>query len=261
MALISMCCYDTPENGKTWMTKKTLESIERTTDLTKHRLVIIDQNSVSETRKTIKSFCRRHSNALAIYLPENIGTARGINKAIEARANDEYFIKMDNDVVFGRECWADAMELVMQREPNLGILGLKRKDCIEHPRNKNPFYKSELRMAYKQPDEQWNVIELVKHVMGTCQMFSPALLISLGYMYQMEGLYGYDDVLMSLRSELAGYLNAFLHGYPIEHIDVETTEYAKWKLGYAQQMGPRYSRVKKEFESGERPVYCGPQDK
>lgn len=220
MALIIMCCHDTDENGRSAFTMQTISSIFKTVDVSldrKHRLIIVDNNSCEKTKNHLSKI--RGMFVKTIDLPENMGTARGVNKALSLRRPGEYCIKVDNDVVIHQTGWPDQMEDVMRRMPQIGILGLKRVDLQESPTNQNPDYRSRFIEVPHEPGQRWRVVEECKQVMGTCTMLSPQLLDKVGFYYQMGGLYGFDDSLMCVRSNVAGFMNCFLHGIDIDHID------------------------------------------
>ena len=113
---------------------------------------------------------------------------------------------MDNDVVIHQAGWVEKLEACIERDPQIGIIGLKRKDCIESP-DRTDFYKSELMMLPHIPGEEWLIVEKVNHVMGTCQMYNSKLIDRIGGLYQMDGLYGFDDSLAAVRCKLAGFYN------------------------------------------------------
>ncbi|KKL70068.1 hypothetical protein LCGC14_2108670, partial [marine sediment metagenome] len=56
MALIGMAVHSTPENNRLQYTKRTLESLERTVDWDKHRLIIVDNNSCEEMHQVYEEF-------------------------------------------------------------------------------------------------------------------------------------------------------------------------------------------------------------
>lgn len=265
MSLISMCCHDTVENGRSEFTEKTLSSLRVTVDWTKHRLFIIDNNSCDKTKSILK---RVYHDGLfnplpweSITLPQNIGTAEALNLAWKHRKPGEHCIKIDNDVVINHKGWVEQMEQVIERDPLIGQVGLKRKDCIESPfRDLNDWYHSELKMLPHEPGQPWIIVEEVNHVMGTCVMHSSALLDKVGYLKQ-PGLYGFDDCFMSLRSQLAGFRNVFLPHIDIDHIDPGGTDYQKWKQESAGRDMEQYNRDVQRYKSGELSVYYNPFEK
>jgi GT2 family glycosyltransferase len=165
---------------------------------------------------------------------------------------------MDNDVLIYQPNWVDLLCEVVQRDPSLGVVGLKRKDLAESPLSDVPFYKSSLRMLPHEPGQRWLVVEEVLHVMGTCQLYSSALLDKIGYLLQ-PGVYGFDDALSSLRAHLTGFKTVFLHGVEIDHIDPGGTRYTAWKAEYAEQQMAAYGKLAQEFKDKKRSVYCSEQ--
>lgn len=251
MSLIAVAVYDTEENKRAELTEKTIESIISTVDFSKHRLIIIDNASCQKTKDLLKYFN-------TITLEDNIGTAEAINIAWRERKKGENCIKMDNDVVIKVKGWVDEMDEAIAMDPSLGQVGLKRKDCWEYPEHENAEWRSQLLMLPHKPGERWIVAEQCKHIIGTCVMHSSALLDKVGYLYQ-PGLYGYDDVLMSWRSHLAGFKNVFLPHIEIDHIDPGDTPYQGWKEKHSGQYSKLVSDIVDEYISGKRTLYYEPQ--
>lgn len=273
MALIVMAVHDTEENGRSRFTEDTLFGpderfansglgIQQTVDLIKHRMIIVDNGSCEETKLILQRFVEQtkwgeYPRVTVIPNPTNIGTARAVNKGIAFRKPGEYVIKMDNDVLIHERGWVDKMEEVMKRMPNLGVLGLKRKDVLESPYAINTDQRSRLLEVPHNHGEPWYVVEDCKHVMGTCTMLSPDLLDKVGFFYQCGGLYGFDDSLMCVRSNVAGFLNCFLHGIEIDHIDPGGDAYTEWKFKAAGEMLTKYAAEEAAYRSGIKSVYHG----
>ena len=259
MALIAMAIYDTPENYRADMTRQTLESLVKTVDFARHRAVLIVNEATDKTIDAIIAFCQAiGKSAQVIYLQENIGTARAINKAWLTREPGENAIKMDNDVVIHSAGWVDEMEEAIQADPKIGIIGLKRKDCWENPAHESDFYRSELMMLPHKPGEPWIVVERVNHVIGTCQMYSAELLDKIGYLYQ-PGLYGWDDVLAAERCKAAGFYSCFLPHFRIDHIDPGATPYQGWKERIAWDGKEDVDRLRDGYKNGTISIYYGPE--
>jgi GT2 family glycosyltransferase len=249
MALISLAVWDTEENNRTEYTAKTLETLYLTVNTRKHRIIIVDNGSCEATQKLLNKAARIE----VIRLHENIGTAKAVNKAWQLRKPNENCVKMDNDVVIHSRDWVEDMERAIRLDPTIGIVGLKRKDCWEEP-SRTDFYKSSLEMLPHIPGEPWLVVERVNHVMGTCQMFSSALLDKIGYLYQPR-LYGFDDALAAIRCQVAGFYSCFLPHIEIDHIDTGATAYQGWKEKHAGEDMVEYNRLKNGYLSGTIPVY------
>lgn len=253
--LIAMAVYDTKENQRTDLTRRTLASLERTVDWEQHRLFISDNGSCSATHAVYKEAGFPFE---VIYNGTNLGTANAVNRAWRHRYEGEHCVKMDNDVVIHQSGWVDWMVDVFDRDPEIGICGLKRKDLEESPWNDAPWFKSKVYMLPHEKGQRWLVVEEVQHVMGTCQAYSSALLDKIGYLNQ-PGVYGYDDALASVRAEVAGFKRVFLHGFEIDHLWTGLEEYTKWKRGQAGKYGGEYQEMRRQYQAGERPVYCEPQ--
>lgn len=252
-----MAVFDTPENGRDKFTRQTLESLTQTVDFSKHRIFIIVNGGTEETHAAIADFGNKVGPALeVIYNTENIGTARAINKAWAFRNPGEMCVKMDNDVVIHRAGWLEEMEECIARMPQIGIIGLKRKDLAESPNSREPQFRSALLEVPHKPGENNLYVEVVQHVMGTCHGFNPALLDKIGYLCQ-PGVYGYDDSLAAVRCNKAGYLNCFLIGVQIDHIDPGGDPYTATKQAQAMADMAEYNRIKAGIINGKIPVYCG----
>jgi GT2 family glycosyltransferase len=225
----------------------------------KHKVIIINNGSTClKTNEYLKDMEYENSqNFHVIWQPENIGTAAAINQAWRHREPGQHCIKMDNDVIIHSETWIDDMVEAIEREPQIGIIGLKRKDCWEHPTHENPDLRSQLIMLPKKGHERWMVVERVFHVMGTCQMYNSALLDKIGYLYQ-PGLYGYDDVLAAHRCHKADMMSVFLPHIDIDHIDPGDTPYQTWKERTAGEKTNEVVRIAAQYRSGERSIYYNP---
>jgi GT2 family glycosyltransferase len=257
-SIISMAVFDTLENKRSEYTERTLKSILNTVDLYRHKLVIIDNNSCFKTKSIFSEFIHNsendHLNVEVITLPENIGTARAINKAWKLREPGQNCIKMDNDVVINQSGWVEAMEEAIERDPKIGIVGLKRKDLAEHPESEISWYKSALYFLAHEPGQSWIPFEEVQHVMGTCQMYNSVLLDKIGYLNQ-PGIYGFDDSLASFRARVAGFITGFLPHVQIDHIDVGDNPYIQVKRDLAGAGMDAYNKLIQEYANGTRPVY------
>jgi GT2 family glycosyltransferase len=253
MALIAMAVYDTDENKRTEQTEACLHSLVRRLKEFKHRVVIIDNNSCLTTKKVLQIF-QNVTKSTVITLTENIGTARAINKAWVLRQPGEHCVKMDNDIVVNHYDWVDELEEAIRRDPAIGQVGLKRKDCWEWPGHEHADWRSELHMLPHKPGEPWQIVEKVKHVIGSCVMHNAALLDKVGYLYQ-PSLYGYDDVIMSHRTHLAGYYSCFLPHINIDHIDPGDTPYQGWKERHSAEQTQLVIDLVHEMYNGTKPIY------
>ncbi len=261
MALVAVAIYDTPENGRDEYTERFLDSILRPKMSehldTRHRFVFVINAATTRTLDNLAEFARRHRNPVqVITMPENVGTARAINQAWKLRQPGENAVKMDNDIEIHAYDWLEKMEEALQRDPKIGLIGLKRKDCCQHPSHPDEFYRSTLHIIPENPipGHPWMVVEKTADVMGTCTMFSSACLDAIGYLWQ-PGLYGFDDVMACERVRKAGFDTAFLHGIEIDHIDNGGNEYQKWKERSAMMDSPTFHEAREAVREGRLPVY------
>lgn len=261
MALIAIAVYDTEENGRHAYTKATLLSLMFNNDIdwSKHRLFVVNNNSCKKTEIFLDGLVYNHSYLTVIHLPENVGTAKAINRAWSYRKPGEHLIKMDNDVVVHKEGWVDVMEEVINMgdriSPPIGILGLKRKDLIESP-HRTDYYQSQLMQIPHYTGERWHTIEIINHCMGTCQMYHHKLVDRIGGLEQLGGIYGLDDTIASAKSILAGFCNAFLNYIEIDHIDTgENQEYLKFKSDYVSSKFGELNQLLLEYKNGQRDLF------
>lgn len=250
-----MAIYDQEGTGRTEITAKVLNQIHRTVNWARHRMILVDNNSCQAT-KDVLSFYDKMSSISVVTLPSNIGTAKAINKAWARRKAGEHCIKMDNDCFIHYDNWIEEMEAAVELDPSIGIVGLKRKDLAEHPQAEG-HYKSTLEMLPHEPGQPWKVVEIVDHVIGTCQLYSGLMLKEFGYLNQPR-LYGFDDSLACRRSQLLGYRNAFIPWIEIDHIDppgVRDQPYTHWKYKVSGEDHVAFSKLVEEYKSGKRPLY------
>lgn len=253
MALIAMAVHDTEENQRAKYTKQTLESLIETVDLNKHKLYLINNNSCKETQDLLNKYCWINTllNIYVIDNTENLGTAKAINQAWYLSDKGETLVKMDNDVVINNYGWVEDMETAM-RLGGYGIVGLKRKDLMQHP-NAKDNWKTQLKMLPHQKGEPWIVVEESEDIMGTVQMFNPSLINKMGGLMQ-AGVYGFDDTLACIRAKLLGYKLAFLPHIDIDHIDVGGDAYTEWKRKYAADKTKEFYEIKQGLINGSIPI-------
>ena len=262
MALIAMAVYCTEENQKDELFDRTLFSLCNTVNFKNHRIILSINSSTEKTLKAIDvvSDVLRLQYGAALHVihnDTNIGTAEAINKAWKLRKEGENCIKMDDDVLIYNPNWIEQMEEAIARAPQIGIIGLKRKDCIESVEHEDEYFRSKLWQLPHVGGQRWVTVEEVHHVMGTCQMYSSALLDKIGYLYQPK-LYGWDDVLASARSRAAGFKNVFLPHIEIDHIDEGKTPYQAWKEKHAGEDFPLIHKLMDGYKNGTESIYYNP---
>lgn len=254
-----MAVFDTAENGRTNLTQQTLDCLLKTVNWHRHRITIVNNASCPESEMAINAFCYRvngvnEDSAKALHLTENIGTARAINAGWKERKQGEHCIKIDNDVVIHANGWVDEMEDAIKRFPQIGIIGLKRKDLLECTTYPDENFRSHLVQLPHEPVQTWITIEQVRGVMGTCVMVNSALIDRIGYLSQPT-VYGFDDSIYSCRSSVAGFVNCFLPHINIDHIDPGGNDYTEWKRRHAGETMRQAEALISEYMNGQRPLY------
>lgn len=259
MSLICAVVYDTVENKRTDITKQFLSSLRETVNWDNHRLIIVDNSSCDDTKQLFHdtAFYTPMPKWTVIFSEANIGTSRALNLALKERYVNEDFIKIDPDIIINQSGWVEKMEQAIERDPKIGIVGLKRKDLIQSPWHDDDNYKSELIMLPHTTGQRWITVEKTNDIIGSCTMFNSAMLDKVGYSWQ-PGLYGYEDVLMSHRSRLEGFYNCFLNHIEIDHLDNGEPSYQNWKHAHSAEhtaaMHGAYSRYL-NANSGYEPFY------
>lgn len=242
MSLLMMCAYCTEENGKLEYLKQTLESMFDTVDFfSKHRLIIINNSTYQPAIDYLNAFKDPNLNWTILHQSINLGTAEGINLALKTRKPSEYCIKCDDDWSTETIGWIDILEATMTEHPEIGILGLKRDDVYGN---------------FDKQGELWYNDD----IFGTCTMYNPVMLDKkVGYLAQ-PSLYGYDDVLISVRSMVAGFKNAFRVDIPIKNLDTKPTAYTEWKKREAGVYLQEVSALCEMYRNGTLDVYYNPYE-
>jgi len=254
--LIAVAVYSTLENQKDECLYKMLCSLRETVDLNKHKLGLSINSYTGKTLDILKEF--DEIITYKIFNDENIGTAEAVNKIWKLRKEGQHCVKLDDDVIWYQKGWVEIMKQAIERDRSIGIIGLKRKDCCEKTNNPDPDYRSELIQLPQTPGERWIVVEKAKHIMGTCCMFNSDLLNKIGYLYQAGAKYGYDDVMASWRSQIAGFKNVFLFQIEIDHIDNGNTPYQGWKERHAGEYTQQVIKEVNEMIAGTKSIYYNP---
>lgn len=222
MSLIVQCAYCTEENGKLKYLKECLESLFDTTNMDRHTLIIINNSPFAEAKEYLANLLLLKPFKL-ITPKTNLGTAGGINLGLRERKTAQVCLKCDDDLTWGQNGWADELEDTIKEKPEIGILGLKRDDVYGEMIEDGKFL--------------W-----CHDIFGTCTAYNPLMLDKVGYLVQISNFYGYDDTLISVRSEVAGFKNAFMKDIKITNLDLVETEYTRWKRReagiYLGEVGP-----------------------
>jgi GT2 family glycosyltransferase len=258
--LIAMAVYSTEENKKDECLEKTLASLQRTVDYKKHKIRLSVNAYTDKTKEIIERYTELGVIDFVFYNPSNLGTAEAINKIWNMRDKGQHCIKMDDDIVIESSGWVDILVECLERNPNIGQIGLKRVDCSETTWHPDPFHRSELIMLPHEPGQRWLSVDKVHHVMGSCVLHNSALLDKVGFLRQF-GQYGFDDCIMSYRSMISGFINCHYPHILIHHIDEGKTEFQTWKEKFSASKFPEFYALVDRLLSKEESCYYNPFEK
>lgn len=250
-----MVVFSTEENGKDKYLERTLESLQRTVNFKDNRLILSINGFTDETNKIVSNYSTIISEV--IVNNSNLGTAEALNHVIKRRKAKENVVKIDDDIVISQSYWVDIMQEAIEIDNRIGIIGLKRKDLIQHPDHPDPQFKSHLISLPHIPGHRWVTIERTADIMGSCTMFNYRLIDKIGYSRQ-PGKYGFEDNLYCHRSHLAGFYNCFAVGIEIDHIDEGQTPFQKWKEKHSGDLFPEYHALVHRMIKGEESIYYNP---
>jgi GT2 family glycosyltransferase len=253
--LICIAVFDTIENKRTEYTIQTYESLVKNINSKTTKVVFIDNDSCKKTKDFLAKVCINDTFNL-ITSKTNLGTAEGINLGIHQYSKKgDYIIKMDNDIVVYQYGWPDILARCIQKDNNIGILGLKRKDLDNQTDSKD--YPTFLKSLPHIKGEHWDNIEVCEDIIGSCTMYNPLLLEKVGYLWQI-GVYAFDDVFMSARSLVAGFYNAFYPSIEIDNLDDGKNPYTQWKQRYAGMYLSKIKGIIDDYQFCRRSIYYNP---
>ena len=89
--------------------------------------------------------------------------------------------------------------------------------------------------------------------MSNVQMMTSKLLDQLKFLYQ-PSVYGWDDVSLCLRTELAGFAIIFIPHIRIVHIDTGENPYTQEKIKIATESAKQNAQIMSEYQNGTRPI-------
>jgi len=238
------------------MHQQCFDSLFETADPALYSLFIIDNGSKDGTVDYLRTLTHPNIEDI-VYLPENVGTARGLNRGWKiAHQRGQYPGKLDGDNIFYDKGWLRKMLYVLEATEDVGLVGLKRRDLEEKPNHNSEQFRTRL---FTLPSGQ--VIEISNHVIGTCWLVNNSLLDAIGGLAQ-PGVYGLDDALYCLRAKLAGFVVCFVPDVAIEHIDPGESkypEYTLWKIEQATEAiyGGEYNAWCEGYKNGTRSINEG----
>lgn len=251
MALIVTAVYDTEENGRTGMTIKCLTQL-RNTLADGDKTAVYDNGSCLKTRDALDGM---KSDGIIDYLhhgEENIGISRAVNFLFKRYSTPDG-IKggMDSDCFIHDKGWTDIAREVFRRSPGIGLIALKE------PLDPEYVEPGEIEFVLDDKKNYWILIEHARWPLGVCQLYRPELIEKIGYLTQPAPLYGFSDILLSIRAEIAGFKTVYLPHIRIDHIHEAMCSYQLFKHKCGADYIGEFEKMKNGYISGELDIYYG----
>nr|WP_157684556.1 glycosyltransferase [Cytobacillus praedii] len=195
-------------------TKQCLESIRKYTDRDTYELIIIDNNSVDDT----KEWLLKQDDIRVIINKENLGFPRGCNQGIEI-AKGENILLLNNDVIV-TENWLSNMVNSLYSEDRIGAVGPVTNSAAYY--TAIPVEYSNLNEMHnfaqdfnKSDSEKWE--ERLK-LIGYCMLIKRDVVDKIGLLDERFTPGNFEDDDYSVRIRQAGYKlllckDTFIHHY------------------------------------------------
>lgn len=230
-------------------TRRTLEGLEATTDLSQVEIAIVDNASEDGAGDVVREFANRLGMVRAHHLDENIGCPRALNLALRRhRKPGQPVMKLDNDAVILTDGWlgkvrrlAEGDRVAMVSAHWDSVLGSNDSRLI---RNLGGW----LDLALYQ----------VGVVVGHCVWHSGAFMDRVGYfdVLHPDHLYGFEDLLMSAKARVDGWAMLVWEGWRVRNIQ-RRNALGERKDAHVTAMRPHYNDRLWALRRG-RTVWTGP---
>ena len=179
-------------------TKKCIASIlETTTDNIPFMITVVDNGSSDETQEYLKKIHNEGKINTLILLGENIGIAKAQNIGWKMFEDIPFEAKIDNDIVFNKKGWLDAIVNTFEKSTKIGALGYQcTDDRAEYP-------------IIKENDTEYRVKN--GNIGGACFFVPKHVKDQLGFWNEsIQKFYGEEDSDYGWRITCAGYKNAYM---------------------------------------------------
>jgi len=208
-----------------------LNSIYHTHNVSKYEIIVVDNNSKDGSVELVKN---EFPNVKLLENNQNLGFTRANNQAIKiARGN--YILLLNNDTVVTNAYCFDRMIELMEKKPQVGILGCKLlypdgtlQSCGESFPSVWGIFKSQILFAKtwkrfgknKREDDHFKEIDFI---CGACLVTRKEILDQVGLFKEEYFMYG-EDVEFCYRVHKAGYDIGVLTDESIVHLHSKSTE-------------------------------------
>ncbi len=100
------------------LTKDCIESIRKYTDRASYEIVVVDNNSVDDTR----NWLREQKDLIVVYNDENVGFPKGCNIGIKASSKENDILLLNNDTIVTTN-WLNNLQTCLYSDQKIGAVG------------------------------------------------------------------------------------------------------------------------------------------
>lgn len=198
-------------------TKQCIPNIRKTASKTiPYMITVVDNNSTDGTQEHLLTLQEHGLIDNLILLNENIGVAKAQNLGWKLSEDVQFYGKVDNDVLFEKEGWLDALINTLNKTEKIGALGYQ---CKEDSANYHIVIDKNVRYRVKNGN-----------IGGACFFVPKRIKDRLGFWNEAYGKYGEEDADYGERVKCAGYRNAYMVDTNVMvHLPEQDIEYRKFK--------------------------------
>lgn len=237
------------------LTKRMLSSLEPS--LSALQTIVIDNGSDKETVLWLQQWVR-HKDVEFIALPRNIGCPRALNLALGYRSPGQAVIKLDNDVILpGDSKWVYGVERLASNfgkgvHPNTLPVAMVGAFYNAYTEDATSKARIKARLTWEFSD-----LYAVYPVIGHAVYHSAEFMDEVGYFDVLsdEHLYGFEDLVMSTKAALMGWLQFVWGGWHVENIQRRSA--LEGRDDHVAAMRPLYNRRISSLRDGGS-FYTGP---
>jgi glycosyltransferase involved in cell wall biosynthesis/GT2 family glycosyltransferase len=235
-----------PTYGDPGLAIAAVESVRRTTDPARVRIVVCDDASAPEHRERLRR--ELAGRADVVLGDETLGFAGNANRGLRAADGDVALLNSD---VICHDDWLEALQWAAYIEPDIGIAGgrlLYEDGTIQHAgalRNPGAPEWFDHRYRFRPADHgPANIPFAALAVTGACMYLKRSLLDAVGLFDEAYGM-AYEDVDLCLRAWQAGFWVQYEPAATLTHLESKTrgTEQGERELASQREFWSRWADV------------------
>lgn len=231
-------------------TRAALESVVRHTRFP-YRLTVVDNGSTDGSVEYLEREFHSGNLDTLVLLDRNVGVARASNLGWHIEPSSSHYLKLDNDIVIGKDGWLRDMVLTQKDIPEIGAIAYK-VETVDYP--------------VRQVGEHRVCVKEFGNLGGACMLIPKRTENCLGYWTEEYGLYGEEDADYGIRIDVAGLYNIYMYDTScVNHREedlnvVEDLKYRRFKDKRRKRNLRRrasFNRITRAYVKGKRPLYVG----